>query len=170
MALNFKGHSGIYVVCGDLRSGAASPAPWDRKGPRRLRRLVRSEPWLPVGGSGKGRWRPRTPWITRTDCLGVLFGGFGRKIDGFRFLVCVVVFAHLPGKPIYFPEKNTYDPMVRLCAASNLVGAIRGRLPLFRDHHPPANRRLEHELGTQRIMFCSDGSFAHAYKLGVGQN
>ena len=36
----------------------------------------------------------------------VLFGSFGRKIDGFRFPVYLVVFSHLPGKPIDFPQKD----------------------------------------------------------------
>ena len=31
--------------------------------------------------------------------IGVLFGCFARKIDGFRFLVYLVVLSHLPGKP-----------------------------------------------------------------------
>ena len=39
------------------------------------------------------------PLLTVIACIGVLFGGFGRKIDGFRFLLYLT----LPGKSIYFP-------------------------------------------------------------------
>ena len=40
--------------------------------------------------------------------IGVLFGGFGRKI-AWRLLVYLVVFSHLPGTPIYFLQQDTYE-------------------------------------------------------------
>ena len=47
----------------------------------------------------------------RPQAIGVLVGCSGRKIDGFRFLVYLVVFSHLPDKLIYFPSKDTYAPV-----------------------------------------------------------
>ena len=52
-------------------------------------RRLRGHRWsFLVGG---GRKKLKKPWFTWSKVLGLLFG-CGRKIEGFRFLVCLVVF------------------------------------------------------------------------------
>ena len=67
--------------------------------------------------------------------MGVLFGCFSRKIDGFRFLVCLVVFSHLPGQPIYFQPERT--PMARISLKAC------GAWPAAQNWSRPSLRRLE---------------------------
>ena len=57
--------------------------------------------------------------------IGVLGGWFGRKNDGFRFLVYLMVFAHLPGKPIYLPFSGHLCPQA-VCAPKR--AQILGRI------------------------------------------
>ena len=54
--------------------------------------------WTPTACSLASSWRKRLGLLT----MGVPFGGFG-KIDGPGGW-----FSHLPGKPIYFPQKDMF--------------------------------------------------------------
>ena len=122
---------GVFVWCGFSRCPLA-PKPVSLAGSL-FGSLVSPGPWVQVG----------LQWDVR---IGVLFGSFGRTVDGFRFLVCLVVFSHLPGISICLPQKDTYVRFIPGPARSSGVLAAEAHLDRERglgheDHH--ADRPFE---------------------------